>query len=83
MKDFTRQGPDVGSPVPADFSLIPNPPEGKAHIFATGGPGNGFGQAGEGYIRFSLCVPEDKIREALKRLEPVRMEPGNLKNTKG
>ena len=30
-------------------------------------PGTIFGSNGEGYIRFSLCVPEDKIREAMGR----------------
>lgn len=36
------------------------------HIFAA--PGTIFGSQGEGYIRFSLCVPEDKITEAITRL---------------
>tara|TARA_B100000787_G_scaffold144268_1_gene114055 strand:+ start:10887 stop:12026 length:1140 start_codon:yes stop_codon:yes gene_type:complete len=31
-------------------------------------PGTIFGSSGEGYIRFSLCVPEEKIKEALDRL---------------
>lgn len=31
-------------------------------------PGHIFGSNGEGYIRFSLCVEESKIREALERL---------------
>ena len=31
-------------------------------------PGSIFGSRGEGYIRFSLCVPEEKIKEALERL---------------
>lgn len=35
-------------------------------IFIT--PGTIFGSKGEGYIRFSLCVSEDKIKEAIKRL---------------
>lgn len=30
-------------------------------------PGTIFGSNGEGYIRFSLCVKEDKIREAIDR----------------
>jgi LL-diaminopimelate aminotransferase len=30
-------------------------------------PGNIFGHNGEGYIRFSLCVKEEKIQEALER----------------
>lgn len=35
------------------------------NIFIT--PGTIFGSNGEGYIRFSLCVTEDKIREAIAR----------------
>ena len=31
-------------------------------------PGNIFGSNGEGYIRFSLCAPEDIIKEAIKRV---------------
>ncbi|MCL4159730.1 UNVERIFIED_CONTAM: hypothetical protein GTU68_032125 [Idotea baltica] len=34
-------------------------------IFIT--PGTIFGSNGEGYIRFSLCVTEDKIKEAIAR----------------
>jgi len=32
-------------------------------------PGTIFGSNGEGYIRFSLCVTEDKIKEAINRFE--------------
>ena len=35
-------------------------------VFVT--PGTVFGDQGEGYIRFSLCLAEDKIREVLNRL---------------
>ncbi len=35
-------------------------------VFIT--PGTVFGKNGEGYIRFSLCVDEGKIREVLSRL---------------
>ena len=31
-------------------------------------PGSIFGSQGQGYIRFSLCVPEEKINEALARV---------------
>ncbi|MGG7036912.1 MAG: pyridoxal phosphate-dependent aminotransferase [Flavobacterium sp.] len=37
----------------------------EKHIFIT--PGTIFGSRGEGYIRFSLCVPEAKIQEAIDR----------------
>ncbi|MGV6846248.1 MAG: pyridoxal phosphate-dependent aminotransferase [Lutibacter sp.] len=37
------------------------------YIFIT--PGSIFGTNGSGYIRISLCVPEEKIKEALNRLK--------------
>ena len=37
----------------------------EKHIFIT--PGTIFGSNGNGYIRFSLCVSEEKIEEAIKR----------------
>ena len=37
----------------------------EKHIFIT--PGTIFGSSGEGYIRFSLCVTEEKIQEAIDR----------------
>lgn len=36
------------------------------HIFIA--PGTIFGSNGEGYIRFSLCVAEDRIKEAISRI---------------
>ncbi len=36
-------------------------------VFIT--PGNIFGTRGEGYIRFSLCVPKENIKEAISRLK--------------
>jgi len=36
-------------------------------------PGNGFGAAGEGYIRFSLTVDTDRLREAVARLQKLQM----------
>lgn len=38
----------------------------EKNIFIT--PGTIFGSNGEGYIRFSLCITEEKIREAIARL---------------
>lgn len=38
----------------------------EQHIFIA--PGTIFGTAGEGYIRFSLCVSEARIQEALNRI---------------
>jgi LL-diaminopimelate aminotransferase len=36
-------------------------------------PGNGFGDAGEGYIRLTLCSPSDRLREAAERLRGLRL----------
>jgi LL-diaminopimelate aminotransferase len=38
----------------------------KAGVLAT--PGNGFGAPGEGYVRFALTVPVERIREAVERI---------------
>lgn len=38
----------------------------KYDVFIT--PGTVFGSNGEGYIRFSLCVKEEKMEEVLKRI---------------
>ena len=37
------------------------------YLFVT--PGTIFGSNGEGYIRFSLCVKEEKIEEAIRRIQ--------------
>ncbi|WP_339878474.1 aminotransferase class I/II-fold pyridoxal phosphate-dependent enzyme [uncultured Algoriphagus sp.] len=39
----------------------------ERNIFIT--PGKIFGSAGEGYVRFSLCMPEFKILEAINRIK--------------
>jgi LL-diaminopimelate aminotransferase len=41
----------------------------KAGVLAT--PGNGFGDAGEGYIRFALTAPAKKIQEAVDRIQRI------------
>jgi LL-diaminopimelate aminotransferase len=41
----------------------------KAGVLAT--PGNGFGDAGEGYIRFALTAPSRRIREAVERISRI------------
>jgi len=39
----------------------------KAGIFFT--PGNAYGPSGEGYVRISLSVPDERIEEAISRLK--------------
>ena len=41
----------------------------RAGVFVA--PGNGYGDRGEGYVRFSLTVPDDRLDEALERLRTV------------
>ncbi len=36
-------------------------------------PGSGFGKAGEGFVRFSLTVPSERLREAADRVEALRL----------
>ncbi len=39
----------------------------KAHIVVAAG--TAYGQYGEGYVRFSLTVPDDRLQEAMRRLK--------------
>ena len=48
------------------------------NIFIT--PGTIFGSNGEGYIRFSLCVDEEKVREAIERFLPNPFKGRTLSN---
>ena len=43
----------------------------EANVVVT--PGNGYGDAGEGYIRLSLTIPDDQIDEGLIRLSKIRV----------
>jgi LL-diaminopimelate aminotransferase len=36
-------------------------------------PGYGFGKSGEGYVRFSLTVPSERLREAVERIKALRI----------
>ena len=41
----------------------------EAGVFVT--PGNGYGALGEGYVRISLTVPDDRLAEAMDRLRKI------------
>jgi len=41
----------------------------KTGVLAT--PGNGFGEAGEGYVRFALTASVGRIREAVERIQGI------------
>jgi LL-diaminopimelate aminotransferase len=36
-------------------------------------PGSGFGKSGEGYVRFSLTVPSERLKEAVGRIQALRL----------
>jgi LL-diaminopimelate aminotransferase len=36
-------------------------------------PGSGFGKGGEGYVRFSLTVPSERLREAVGRIKALQL----------
>jgi LL-diaminopimelate aminotransferase len=36
-------------------------------------PGSGFGKGGEGYVRFSLTVPSERLKEAVGRIKALRL----------
>jgi LL-diaminopimelate aminotransferase len=59
----------VWAPVPNSYSSS----EFATHILEKAGvvvsPGNAYGPSGEGYIRISLSVKDDRLKEALKRIK--------------
>lgn len=36
-------------------------------------PGNGFGAAGEGYVRFTVCVDKQRLKEVAERIQRVKL----------
>lgn len=43
----------------------------EAGVIAT--PGNGFGEPGEGYIRFTLCVDKERLKEVAERIQRLKL----------
>ena len=41
----------------------------KAHVVVAAG--TGYGQYGEGYIRISLTIPDDRLTEAMDRIRKI------------
>ncbi len=64
----TKAGLYIWSAVPAEFSArdFANWLFDKTGVFVT--PGTNFGEAGEGYVRISMTVPEERIETALTRM---------------
>jgi LL-diaminopimelate aminotransferase len=46
-----------------------------SHLLSKGGivvtPGNGFGEAGEGYVRLALTVDKERMKEAVERIKSI------------
>lgn len=63
----------VWAPVPKGFTSIDFAKLllEEAGIVAT--PGVGFGEAGEGYVRFALTKPVDRIKEAVERMKRLQL----------
>lgn len=36
-------------------------------------PGNGFGEAGEGFVRFTVCVDKERLKEVAERIRRVKL----------
>src|SRR5262249_46094625 len=36
-------------------------------------PGNGFGDAGEGYVRFTVCVDKTRLKEVAERIRQIKL----------
>ena len=36
-------------------------------------PGSGFGKGGEGFVRFTLTVPSERLKEAVGRIKALRL----------
>jgi len=77
MKAFGDAGWDVRPPRGSVFVWLPVPDGHNSASFATlllekAGvvvpPGRGYGASGEGYIRVSLTVPDERLEEGLERI---------------
>ena len=36
-------------------------------------PGIGYGPSGEGYVRLSLTIPDERLEEGVRRMESLRL----------
>ncbi len=78
VKAFRDIGMDVEPPKGTIYLWMPVPDGYTStsfaeHVLDQAGvvvtPGNGYGEAGEGFVRVSLTVPDDRIHEAVERIE--------------
>ncbi|MFF2752764.1 pyridoxal phosphate-dependent aminotransferase [Psychrobacillus sp. NPDC058041] len=78
----TRIGWNVTAPQGSFFAWLPVPNGHTSETFSdlllekvnvAVAPGNGFGTFGEGYIRVGLLVDEDRLIEAINRIEKLQL----------
>ena len=73
--DKTQVGMFLWGKIPADIENVEDLTEKilhEARVFIT--PGFIFGSNGQRYIRISLCAKEEKIQQALERIEKLNIE---------
>lgn len=79
---LAKAGFDVLTPRASFFTIMANPPGyssmelaarllEEAHIVVT--PMNGFGEAGEGFVRLTLCAPAERLAEAVERMAKLAL----------
>ncbi|BDG60665.1 LL-diaminopimelate aminotransferase [Caldinitratiruptor microaerophilus] len=77
VQALRRMGLDVEAPRGTFYLWVPVPAGHTSTSFATlllekAGvvvtPGIGYGPGGEGYVRLSLCLPDERLQEALDRM---------------
>ncbi|MCJ7842711.1 pyridoxal phosphate-dependent aminotransferase [Lederbergia sp. NSJ-179] len=82
MEECHRIGWDVAAPQGSFFAWLPVAAGFTSEAFAdlllekadvAVAPGNGFGKFGEGYVRVGLLVEEERLREAVRRIEKLNL----------
>ena len=68
-----KAGLYIWTPIPDGFTSAQFATKLLEEVDVVVTPGNGYGSAGEGYIRLSLTIPDDQIDEGLNRLSKFRI----------
>ncbi|QHS23622.1 aminotransferase class I/II-fold pyridoxal phosphate-dependent enzyme [Virgibacillus sp. MSP4-1] len=61
----------IWAPVPQGYSSMEFADRLLTELGVIVTPGNAFGSAGEGYFRISLSVPDERLNDAVKRIEKL------------
>ncbi len=72
--DLPRATMYVWAPLPSPYSEMSSLDFSKFFLEKTGvvvSPGIGFGEGGEGYVRFALVADEERIKKAIKQIEAI------------